>query len=53
MKKNDYFITLKSRIDLLNEFLLNPENYKEWNNPFASILPKTYVWLDEEDKNSV
>ena len=47
MQINKYFITLKSRIDMLNEYLQNPLNYRDLNNPFASTLPKTYVWIDE------
>ena len=47
---NDYFITLKSRIELLNKFLSDPLNYKDFNNPFASTLPKTYVWIDDDIK---
>lgn len=52
MKINNYFITLKSRIDLLNEYLQNPVNYKDLNNPFASTLPKTYVWVEEIKKET-
>lgn len=49
MKINNYFITLKSRINLLNEYLQNPANYRDLNNPFASTLPKTYVWVEDEE----
>ena len=51
MKINNYFITLKSKIDLLDEYLTNPINYKDLNNPFASTLPKTYVWIDKTDND--
>ncbi len=47
MQITNYFITLKSRVDLLNKYLSNPDNYKDLNNPFASTLPKTYVWIEE------
>lgn len=49
MKINEYFITLKNRIDKINEYLSNPENYKDLNNPFSSNKPKTYVWIDEPE----
>ncbi len=48
MKITNYFITLRSRIDLLNKYLSDPINYKDLNNPFASTLPKTYVWIEED-----
>ena len=51
MKINNYFITLKYRIDMLNQYLSNPVNYKDLNNPFASTLPKTYVWVENPEQN--
>ena len=50
MKINSYFITLRNRINALDKYLSNPENYKDINNPFASAMPKTYVWTDNPDK---
>ncbi len=43
-----YLKEIKNRINKLNNFVTNPINYKEINNPFISALPKTYVWLEEE-----
>ena len=52
MQINKYFITLKTRIEKLNKYLLNPENYKDINNPFASTLPKTYVWIEKNEEEN-
>lgn len=46
-----YFTEIKNRIDSINEYVSNPINHRDINNPFASTLPKTYVWLDEEKIN--
>lgn len=45
-----YLKEIKQRINYINSYVTNPINYKDINNPFASTLPKTYVWI-EEDKN--
>ena len=52
MKIQIYLREIKRRINKINNFVTNPINYKDINNPFASTLPKTYVWLEEERKKS-
>jgi len=52
MKITDYFITLRNRIDNIEKYLKNPENYRDINNPFTSRIPKTYVWIDEPEKHT-
>ena len=44
----NYFKDIQKKIDKLNSYVSNPINHKDINNPFASILPKTYVWIDDE-----
>lgn len=51
MKIINYFTQVKERIKRINSYVSNPLNYKDLNNPFASTLPKTYVWIDEDKKN--
>lgn len=51
MKFNIYFNEIKNRINRINRFTTNPINYKDLNNPFASTLPKTYVWFEEDYKS--
>lgn len=46
-----YFADIKQRINQINSFVSNPINYKNINNPFASTLPQTYVWIEEEKKH--
>ncbi len=46
----NYFKEIKNRVNNINSFVTNPVNYIDINNPFASTLPKTYVWI-EDDKN--
>lgn len=48
MKIFNYFTQIKERINRINKYTTNPMNYKDLNNPFASTMPKTYVWIDEE-----
>ncbi len=43
-----YFNNIMQRINNINSFISNPINHKDINNPFASILPKTYVWIEDE-----
>ncbi len=52
MKILNYFNEIKNRVNKINSYITNPINYKDLNNPFASTLPKTYVWLDEDEKES-
>lgn len=51
MNIKEYIKEIKERINRVNAYVSNPINYKEINNPFASTLPKTYVWVEEEKKN--
>ncbi len=44
-----YFYEITERIKSINKYLSNPSNYRDLNNPFASTLSKTYVWIDEEN----
>lgn len=46
-----YLREIKNKINRINQYTTNPVNYKDYNNPFASTLPKTYVWLEEEQRN--
>lgn len=46
----NYFADIKQRINRINSFVSNPINHKDINNPFASTLPKTYVWIEEDRK---
>ncbi len=48
-----YFKQIKNRINRINRYTTNPFNYKDLNNPFASTLPKTYVWLEEDYNNNI
>ena len=50
MKILTYLNEIKMRIVRINNYVSNPINYKDLNNPFASTLPKTYVWIEEEKK---
>ncbi len=43
-----YFNNIMKRINNINSFISNPINHKDINSPFASILPKTYVWIEDE-----
>ncbi len=45
----NYFKEIKKRINKIDSYVTNPINYRDINNPFASTLPKTYVWLEEDD----
>lgn len=48
MNIQTYFNEIKRRIDRINSYVSNPINYKDLNNPFASTLPRTYVWIEDE-----
>ena len=50
MNIKTYFKEIKNKINKINNYISNPINYKEINNPFASTLPKTYVWIEDEKK---
>lgn len=43
-----YFNEIKNRINKINAYISNPINHKDINNPFASTLPKTYVWIEND-----
>ncbi len=48
MNIKTYIKEVINRINKLNSYTTNPINYRDLNNPFASTLPKTYVWLEED-----
>lgn len=50
MKILKYINEIKERVKCIDKYISNPINHKDLNNPFASTLPKTYVWI-EEDRN--
>lgn len=51
MKILNYFRKIKNKVDKLNTYVSNPINHKRINNnPFASTLPKTYVWIEDDKK---
>lgn len=43
-----YLNQIRKRINRINSYVTNPINYEGLNNPFASTLPKTYVWIEDE-----
>ena len=49
MKIFDYFKEVKEKINRINKYISNPINYEKTNNPFVSTIPKTYVWIDEDN----
>ena len=51
MNISQYFKEIKEKINRINTYTTNPINYKDINNPFASTLPKTYIWVEEEKQN--
>ena len=52
MNIRKYFDEIKSKINRIDTFTTNPINYTDINNPFASTLPKTYVWIEEDSNNA-
>ena len=52
MKILTYLNEIKMRINRINNYVSNPINYKDLNNPFTSTLPKTYVWIEDEKGNN-
>ncbi len=44
----NYFKNIQRKINRINSYVSNPMNYKNINNPFASIIPKTYVWIEDD-----
>ena len=44
----NYIKEIKEKIKRYNNYVTNPANYEKINNPFASVITKTYVWIDEE-----
>ncbi len=51
MNIRKYFKEIKEKINRINTYTTNPINYRDVNNPFASTLPKTYIWVEEEKHN--
>ena len=51
MKIINYFFKMKSKINKINKYISNPNNYKNLNNPFSCSITKTYIWIDETPKN--
>ena len=52
MKIFDYFKEVKEKINKINNYVSNPMNYEDIKNPFYSTLPKTYVWIDDENNKT-
>lgn len=50
MNIKNYIYKIISKILRINEFLSNPLNYRNIENPFYVTKAKTYVWVEEEDK---
>ena len=48
MNIKTYFNEIKNRINKINAYVSDPINHKDINNPFASTLPKTYVWIEND-----
>ena len=48
MKIKSYFKEIKEKINKLNNYISNPFNYKNIDNPFAKT--QTYIWLEKEIK---
>ncbi len=46
-----YLNEIRRRINKINSYVSNPMHYQGLNNPFASTLPQTYVWIEEEKPN--
>lgn len=51
MKISNYFFKIKEKINKINTYISNPNNYKNLNNPFSSSITKTYIWIDETKKH--
>lgn len=51
MKIKTYLKEIKDKINKINNYVSNPINYRDINNPFNTITPKTYVWIDDDKKN--
>lgn len=49
MNIKEYLKEIKKKINKIDSYTSNPINYEDLNNPFASTLPKTYIWIDEEN----
>ncbi|MCD7740361.1 MAG: hypothetical protein LUH11_03330 [Candidatus Gastranaerophilales bacterium] len=52
MNIRNYFNEIKEKIYNINSYVSNPLNYTDLNNPFASTLPKTYVWVEDDIKKA-
>ena len=44
----NYIKEIKEEIKRYCNYLTNPVNYEKINNPFAAMMTKTYVWIDED-----
>ena len=51
MNIKTYIKEITDKINKINTYTTNPVNYKDLNNPFASTLPKTYVWIEDDLKD--
>lgn len=51
MKFFSYLNDIKIRINNINSFILNSQNYKDIYNPFlfTENKPKTYVWIEKDN----
>ena len=49
MNIKKYLKKIGNKINKINEYITNPINYEDINNPFQTNLNKTYVWVDEKE----
>ena len=47
MRIKKYIKEIKDRIQKYNKYVTNPINYENINNPFSSVMTKTYIWIEE------
>lgn len=51
MELKIYFLQILKKIRKINLFISDPENYKDINNPFIHVLPRTYIWFENDKSN--
>ncbi len=49
MKILNYLFEIKEKINKINLYISNPLNYEKINNPFNTIVPKTFIWLEDNN----
>ena len=40
---------LIKRINLINQFITEEQNKRNMSNPFIYNVPKTYIWIDNDN----